>query len=120
MINLQKPSITEILNRLPIAVDQLPVKLIVKFGTPLNPGGGREFHVRRTVVQQWLLHLKQHNPNYSDITIDDEKHNALPNDGTVIDQVERLAEMPRGHTATTATTTTTTVSGLMDAPVSTQ
>jgi hypothetical protein len=43
----------------------------------------RDMKVRRGVVLAWLRHLKQHHPDYSHITIDQENLSQLPEDGDV-------------------------------------
>jgi hypothetical protein len=92
VINLQKLNVAETLNRIPLAVSQLPVVLIVKFGTPANPQGGREFQVRRNAVRDHLVFLKQNNPVYSDITLDTKVIHSLPENGSVLEHIRRIVE----------------------------
>jgi hypothetical protein len=92
IINLQKLNVAETLNRIPVAVSQLPVVLIVKFGTLANPQGGQEFQVRQNAVHDHLVFLKQNNPVYSDITIDTEVIHSLPKNGSVLEHIHRVVE----------------------------
>jgi Helitron helicase-like domain at N-terminus/PIF1-like helicase len=92
VVNLQKDTF-KILNQLPLRVNQLPVVLIVKFGTPTNPeGGDKEFRVRREAVLDYLLFLKANNPLYHDINIDNGALHHLPLDGSVINQLQVVVE----------------------------
>jgi hypothetical protein len=87
-------------------VNQLPAVLIVKFGSPLNPEGGPEFRVRRDVVLAWLTELKRINPAYSDISINLNVISSLPNDGSVLEHVQRLVEEEEVQTENVANATT--------------
>ena len=93
VINLEKLHVAETLNRLPVPVNQLPIRLVVKFGTPSLPLGGPEFVVRNSAVRQWLHYLKTHNPAYSDITIDEEVITSLPDNGSVLGDVRVMEEV---------------------------
>jgi hypothetical protein len=87
VINLEKLNFAETLSQLPVTVNRLPIRLVVKFGMPSRPEGGREFLVQQEVVWQWLEYLKEHNPAYSDITIDKEVLGSLPDNGSVLGDI---------------------------------
>ncbi|MFM8622001.1 MAG: DUF6570 domain-containing protein, partial [Holophagaceae bacterium] len=100
VVNLEKRHLDATLNSLPVPVNQLPMRLIVKFGTTARPRGAREFVVRNNVVRTWLEYLKQHNPAYSDITINQAVLDSLPEDGSVIDDIPVVEIEPEADPAT--------------------
>ena len=65
------------LPRMPADVDIL---LVRRQG---EKGYTADFRVRRRAVQEWLQFLKQNNPSYWDIELDEEALDTLPEDGTV-------------------------------------
>ena len=74
---MQTPNWMRNLPRMPADVDIL---LVRKQG---EKGYIADFRVRRRAVQDWLQFLKQNNPSYWDIELDEEALNTLPEDGTV-------------------------------------
>eukprot|EP00957_Ditylum_brightwellii_P091052 6932289-Ditylum_brightwellii.AAC.1 len=67
---------------LPARVNQLPIIIVRKRNSSSTPGF-KDFRVRCQVIKDWLTFLSQHNPHYSDITIDAQALEELPVDGTI-------------------------------------
>ena len=80
-INLRQ-DVATFAQTLPLAVSETEV-FIVRKCTVDDPIGYKDFRVRREVVRSWLLFLRDANPFYRDVVVDDEAIARLPMDATV-------------------------------------
>ena len=80
-INLRQ-DVATFARTLPRAVSETEV-FIVRKCTVDDPIGYKDFRVRREVVRYWLLFLRDANPFYRDVVVDDEAIARLPMDATV-------------------------------------
>jgi hypothetical protein len=89
-LNLQQ-NIQDVADSLPQRVEDLPICWIRKRNQQ-TPEGHRDFRVRRAAVREWLVWLKANNPLYSNIEINTEEIDALPEDGDVLGRVATYIE----------------------------
>ncbi|KAE8746251.1 hypothetical protein FOCC_FOCC007123 [Frankliniella occidentalis] len=70
--------------RLPHLVADLDNLIVVKLSSDIDL---KDFHVRKDKVLQALLWLKENNPMYSDVVIDDDGMCALPEEGSILHEL---------------------------------
>jgi len=80
-INLRQ-DVATFARTLPRAVSETEV-FVVRKSTVDDPIGYKDFRVRREVVRSWLTFLRDANPFYRDVVVDDEAIARLPMDATV-------------------------------------
>lgn len=84
------------LPRIPEEMNIIILKPAASFTAAEDAALARRFEhthrVRRFVVLQWLSYLKNHSPAYTDIEIDPERLNALPEDASIFDRLQTAHE----------------------------
>ncbi|GBB88230.1 hypothetical protein RclHR1_14780007 [Rhizophagus clarus] len=64
--------------------------LVVRRESANDPSEFRDFTVQREKIAKVLFWLKANNPYYEDIIIDDEILNSLPQNGSIINQIQQI------------------------------
>ena len=89
--------VEKLIRSLPLKPSDVPFRVLITGPRRANVRlhVGKRFNVRRGVVRMLLTQLKEHNPYYKDITVDEEMLARLPEDAMVEDMIhEDMQEEP--------------------------
>lgn len=89
VLNVEQ-DVTTFFSLLPHEVKDLPIIIMCLLGA--TPSNYKDFKVRRVVIYQWLVFLKQYNPLYFDIEISQSNLQLFPENGSIESELKVFTE----------------------------